>query len=291
MGLARRDWTDEQFRQELRKEVANNGDPDFAEFWPQFASRLAFVSGTFDDPAAHTRLKERLDQLDVSHGTRGNRLYYLAVAPEFFSPIIEHLGNAGLVYPSRQEAPWSRVVIEKPVSVTTWPAARTLNRDITSVLDESQVYRIDHYLGKETVQNILALGFGNAISVRSGTRRHVESVQITVSKSSAWPEGGGATTTTQARSRDMLQNHLMQLLCLVAMEAPRWTSRPTLVRNEQVKVLEALPHWTPEDVAKNVVRGQYVAGSIEGRKSRATSKKKGSNPTRGPRRTSPCEPP
>ncbi|WP_406697610.1 glucose-6-phosphate dehydrogenase [Singulisphaera sp. Ch08] len=276
VGFARRDWTDEQFRGELETSLSKNGDPDFAEYWPQFATRLAFASGTFDDPAAYTRLKERLDQLDISHGTRGNRLYYLAVAPEYFSTIIEQLGKAGLVYPSRQESPWSRVVIEKPFGHDL-ASARALNHDITSVLDESQVYRIDHYLGKETVQNILALRFGNAIFEPIWNRRHVESVQITVSEELGMAGGRGGYYDNSGALRDMVQNHLMQLLCLVAMEAPVNLSADA-VRNERVKVLEALPHWTPEDVAKNVVRGQYVAGSIEGKEVPGYHDEKGVKP-------------
>src|SRR4051812_38737282 len=142
VGLARRDWTDDEFRKDLEASLSKNGEGDFAELWPQFASRLVFVPGSFDDAAAYDRLKERLDQLDASHGTRGNRLYYLAVAPEYFATIIKQPGQAGLVYPSRDESRWSRVVIEKPFG-RDLASARTLNRDVTSVLDEEQVYRID----------------------------------------------------------------------------------------------------------------------------------------------------
>jgi glucose-6-phosphate 1-dehydrogenase len=262
VGFARRDWSDDQFRSELEKSLAKDGNSDFAELWPQFASRVVFSSGTFDDPEAYARLKQRLEQLDASHGTRGNRLYYLAVAPEYFATIIEQLGRAGLIYSSLQEAPWSRVVIEKPFGHDL-ASARALNRDISRVLDESQVYRIDHYLGKETVQNILALRFGNAIFEPIWNRRHVDSVQITVAEELGMAGGRGGYYDNSGALRDMVQNHLMQLLCLVAMEPPVDLSADA-VRNERVKVLEALPHWSPTDVAKNVVRGQYVAGSIQG---------------------------
>src|SRR3954451_6410750 len=130
VGFARRDWTDDEFRTDLQASLSKSGEADFAEFWPQFASRLVFASGTFDDPAAYARLKERLEQLDASHGTGGNRLYYLAVAPEFFATIITQLGKAGLVYPSRDESPWSRVVIKKPFG-RDLASARALNRDVT----------------------------------------------------------------------------------------------------------------------------------------------------------------
>jgi glucose-6-phosphate 1-dehydrogenase len=262
VGFARRDWTDPQLRDEFAKSLAKEAGPDFAESWPRFAEHVVFVPGTFDDPAGYARLKERLEGLDASHGTRGNRLYYLAVAPEFFAPIIHHLGDAGLVYPAQQESPWSRVVIEKPFGHDL-ASARALNREVSRVLDESQVYRIDHYLGKETVQNILALRFGNAIFEPVWNRRHVASVQITVAEEVGMAGGRGAYYDTAGAIRDMVQNHMMQLLCLVAMEPPVDLSADA-VRNEKVKVLQALPHWTPEDVDRDVVRAQYTAGSIQG---------------------------
>src|SRR5262249_53859481 len=211
----------------------------------------------------YARLKQRLDALDKTHGTRGNRLYYLAVAPEFFATIIGQLGQAGLIYPAHQETPWSRVVIEKPFGHDL-ASARALNRDITQVLDEGQIYRIDHYLGKETVQNILALRFGNAIFEPIWNRRHVASVQITAAEELGMAGGRGAYYDTSGALRDMVQNHLMQLRCLVPMEPPVALSADA-VRNERAKVLDALPRWTADDVARNVVRGQYTAGSIQGK--------------------------
>src|SRR5262249_39403787 len=199
--------------------------------------------------------KEPLESLDRTHGPRGNRVYYLAVAPEFFATIVDHLGHAGLIYPWQQETPWSRVVIEKPFGHDL-QSARTLNRDVSRVLDECQVYRIDHYLGKETVQNILALRFGNAIFEPVWDRRYVHSVQVTVAEEVGMAGGRGGYYDTAGALRDMVQNHMMQLLSLVGMEAPVDLSADA-VRNEKVKVLQALPHWGPEDVFKNVVRAQY----------------------------------
>jgi glucose-6-phosphate 1-dehydrogenase len=154
------------------------------------------------------------------------------------------------------------VVIEKPFGHDL-ASARALNRDITRILDESQIYRIDHYLGKETVQNILALRFGNSIFEPIWDRRYVEAVQITVAEELGMAGGRGGYYDNSGALRDMIQNHLMQLLCLVAMEPPVDLSADA-VRNERVKVLEALPTWTYEDVDRNVVRGQYTAGSIHG---------------------------
>ena len=265
LGFARRDWSDDFFRDDLGKSLKEEagGDGEFDQLWPQFANHLAFTPGSFDDSEAYVKLKAKLVALDKSHGTRGNRLYYLAVAPEYFSVIIEQLGKAGLIYPSQQDSPWSRVVIEKPFGHDL-PSARALSRDVSRVLSENQVYRIDHYLGKETVQNIHALRFGNSIFEPLWNRRHVASVQITVAEGVGMAGGRGAYYDTAGAIRDMVQNHMMQLLCLVAMEPPV-TLDADAVRNEKLKVLQALPSWTPADVAKNVVRGQYTAGSIEGK--------------------------
>ncbi len=261
VGIGRRDWSDEQYRDEVKKSLSQGADPDFDAFWGQFASHLCFSAGAFDDAETYTKLKERLAQLDKSHGTRGNHLFYLAVAPEYFATIIDQLGAAGLIY-SHQESPWSRVVIEKPFGHDL-ASARVLNRDVSKVLDESQVYRIDHYLGKETVQNILALRFGNSIFEPIWNRRHVASVQITVAEEVGMAGGRGAYYDTAGAIRDMVQNHMMQLLCLVAMEPPVDLSADA-VRNEKLKVLQALPTWSDDDVHRNVVRAQYTKGSIQG---------------------------
>ncbi|MGC8643431.1 MAG: glucose-6-phosphate dehydrogenase, partial [Isosphaeraceae bacterium] len=262
VGFARRDWTDDDLRAEFEKSLSKGGGSDFQDIWPQFASRLVFSPGTFDDAEGYRKLKQKLEELDRTHGTRGNRLYYLAVSPEFFATIIGHLGEAGLIYPWQQETPWSRVVIEKPFGHDL-ASARKLNLDVSRVLEERQVYRIDHYLGKETVQNILAFRFGNSIFEPIWNRRHVGSVQITVAEEVGMAGGRGSYYDTAGAIRDMVQNHMMQLLCLVAMEPPVDLSADA-VRNEKVKVLQSLPHWSPQDVHKNVVRAQYHAGSIEG---------------------------
>ncbi len=243
---------------EYEKTLAKSGGADFAELWSQFARRIVFSPGTFDDPASYRQLKETLDRVDQTLGTRGNRVFYLAVAPEFFATIIGRLGEAGLIYPSFQESPWSRVVIEKPFGHDL-ESARALSRAISPVLDESQVYRIDHYLGKETVQNIHALRFGNTIFEPVWNRRYVKLVQITVAEEVGMPGGRGAYYDTAGAIRDMVQNHMMQLLCLVAMEPPVDLSADA-VRNEKVKVLQALPRWQSQDVFANVVRGAVRRG-------------------------------
>jgi glucose-6-phosphate 1-dehydrogenase len=263
VGYGRRDWSDDDLREEYKKSFPDSEKgSDFEQIWPQFASRLVFAAGTFDDPESFQALKAKLEELDQTHGTRGNRVFYLAVAPEFFQTIIDQLGEAGLIHDWRQETPWSRVVIEKPFGHDL-ESARELSRDVSRVLDETQVYRIDHYLGKETVQNILALRFGNSIFEPLWNRRHVASIQITVAEEVGMPGNRGSYYDSAGAIRDMVQNHMLQLLCLVAMEAPVDLSADA-VRSEKVKVLQALPRWEPEDVYQHVVRAQYTAGSIEG---------------------------
>jgi glucose-6-phosphate 1-dehydrogenase len=262
VGFARRDWADDDLRADYEKSLSTGGGPDFREVWQEFAQRIVFSPGTFDDAASFLKLRETLERVDKTFGTQGNRVYYLAVAPEFFATIISGLGEAGLIYPGHQESPWSRVVIEKPFGHDL-QSARALNRDVSAVLAENQVYRIDHYLGKETVQNIHALRFGNCIFEPIWNRRYVGSVQITVAEEVGMAGGRGAYYDTAGTIRDMVQNHMMQLLCLVAMEPPVDLSADA-VRNEKVKVLQALPRWRPQDVFTNVVRAQYTAGSIQG---------------------------
>jgi glucose-6-phosphate 1-dehydrogenase len=272
VGFARRDWTDEEFRAQYEKSLS----ADAPDLWAQFASRLIFARGTFDDPASYRNLKQLLDQLDKTHGTQANRIYYLAVAPEWFGTIVSHLGEAGLVYPWQQETPWSRVVIEKPFGHDL-QSARALDHEVSRVLGERQVYRIDHYLGKETVQNILALRFGNSIFEPLWNRRHIASVQATVAEEVGMAGGRGDYYDSAGAIRDMIQNHMMQLLCLVAMEPPVDLSADA-VRNEKVKVLQALPRWGAADVFRNVIRAQYTAGSIQGREVLGYRQEKGVAP-------------
>jgi len=279
VGFARRDWDDDQFRAELRATLPDRtDDPGFEAAWPAFARHVVFSPGTFDDPAAYARLRETLERVDATHGTEGNRLYYLAVAPEYFATIVDHLGRAGLIYPHHlaEEGPWSRVVVEKPFGHDL-ASAHALARDLSRTLDESQIYRIDHYLGKETVQNIMALRFANAIFEPIWKREHVESVQITVAEEGGMPGNRGAYYDTSGALRDMVQNHMLQLLCLVAMEPPVNLSADS-VRNEKVKVLQSLPYWTPEEVERNVVWGQYTAGMLDGRQVPGYRQEKGVAP-------------
>jgi glucose-6-phosphate 1-dehydrogenase len=262
LGVARREMSDDAFRKELRSAThdrsGESAGADAAE-WQRFAERILYLSGS-DDPAFFDRLGARLTEIERKRGLPGNRLYYLAVPPSSFAPILRHLGRPGLVHPPG-EGPWTRVVIEKPFGHDL-KSARELNRLVLSVFDERQVFRIDHYLGKESVQNILVLRLANGIFEPLWNNRHVDHVQITVAES-VGVEGRAPYYERAGVSRDILQNHLMQLLALTAMEPPAQFDAES-IRDEKVKALRALAPLSPEDVAVRTVRAQYEAGAIEG---------------------------
>ena len=220
-------------------------------------SRLFYERGDFGDPTTFTRLKGRLATIDDGSRTEGNYLFYLATAPKFFATIVQQLGKAGL---SRQEnGRWRRVVIEKPFGQDL-ESAKALNRDVKSVLQENQIFRIDHYLGKETVQNIMVFRFDNAIFEPIWNRRYIDHVQITNAET-VGAERRGAYFDNAGTLRDMVPNHVMQLLTLTAMEAPV-SLEADAVRGEQAKVLHSLQPLNSEDVLQNSVRGQYGDGLI-----------------------------
>ena len=265
LGFARRGKTDGQFRAEML-EAANKHSrlkPVLPEVWKNFGGAIGYHTASFDDAAGYTSLRARLEQLDREHGTQGNRLFYLATAPEYFPVILKNLGAAGLIANPHRARPWTRVVIEKPFGHDL-ASARALNASAGSALDERQVFRIDHYLGKETVQNILALRFANAIFEPLWNRRYIDHVQITSVEDLGMEGRRGAYYDTAGAIRDVVQNHIMQLLSLVAMEPPV-AMEADAIRDEKVKVLRALRPMTVEQVAANTVRGQYGPGSIFGR--------------------------
>ena len=228
------------------------------ETWDELASRIVYHRGDFGDPTMYTELASRLDQLDEERGTRGNRLYYLATQPSAFAEIVAQLGRVGLDH-ERHEGGFRRVVIEKPFGRDLTSAIR-LNREVGKVFREQQVYRIDHYLGKETVRNLLVFRFGNGIFEPIWNRRHIDHVQITVAESIG-VEGRGSFYEETGASRDFLQNHLLQLLSLVAMEPPA-TFEADALRDEKVKVIRAVTEMTPEQIRTDVVRGQYGPGWV-----------------------------
>jgi glucose-6-phosphate 1-dehydrogenase len=260
VGFARRPLSDEQFRVNMLDGVNHfsRSRPAQPAVWETFAAGISYVQGDFDDPKAYADLAALLEQLDRERGTCGNRVFYLATPPSAYSEIIHHLGESGLAQPSKPDA-WCRIIVEKPFG-RDLESARELNQQLAQVFREDQVYRIDHYLGKETVQNILVFRFANGIFEPIWNRRYVDHVQITVSESIG-VEGRGKYYDEAGALRDMVQNHLLQLLSLVAMEPPIAFGADD-VRNEKVKVLHAVRPLHPADVPKLTVRGQYGPGTI-----------------------------
>jgi glucose-6-phosphate 1-dehydrogenase len=255
VGVARRALDDAGYRayaaaaaRELAPRAA--GGPASTDF----TTCVHYVKGDFEDPATFEALSTALAHAAKAHHTSGNALFYLATPPAEFAPIVRGLAGAGL---TRQDAGWRRVVIEKPFGHDL-DSARALNRDLSATLDESQLFRIDHYLGKETVQNLMVFRFANGMFEPVWNRRYVDHVQITVAEELG-VEGRGGYYEQAGVVRDLVQNHMLQLLALVAMEPPS-TLAPEAVRNEKVKVLDAIRAMEPEQVLRECVRGQYGPG-------------------------------
>jgi glucose-6-phosphate 1-dehydrogenase len=257
IGTARRQMTADAFRHELHDAVAqfSRTTPINEEVWATFARSIDYVP-TPDD-GSYDRLREALARHDAAMGAGGNRLFYLATPPAAYEPIVRAIGAHGL----RGESGWSRVVVEKPYGHDLDSAMR-LTRAVQEVFREDEVFRIDHYLGKETVQNLLVLRFANSIFEPIWTRQYVDHVQITAAESIGIEERAGYYDTSGAM-RDIVQNHLLQLLALVAMEPPAAFDDRS-VRDEKVKVLRALRPIAPDQAGSLTVRGQYAAGFIAG---------------------------
>ena len=253
MGVSVDDLDIEAFRKQVSEFLPTN-DPAALDW---LRSRLFYERGDFGDPNTFVNLRDRLAAIDAESRTEGNYLFYMATAPKFFASIVQQLGRAGLS--TQDSGHWRRVVIEKPFG-TDLESAKTLNRDIKSVLQENQIFRIDHYLGKETVQNIMVFRFDNAIFEPIWNRRYIDHVQITNAET-VGVERRGAYFDSAGTLRDMVPNHVMQLLSLTAMESPVSFS-PDAVRNEQAKVLHSLQPLNSEDVLESSVRGQYGDGMI-----------------------------
>ncbi|HVC35190.1 MAG TPA: glucose-6-phosphate dehydrogenase [Chloroflexota bacterium] len=260
VGFARRDIGTERFRAAMLDGVNqfSRSRPAQPAIWETFAQGLNYLQSDFGNPEGYRDLAALLDQIDRDRGTIARRVFYLATPPSSYSQIIQQLGASGLARPNAPDA-WSRIIIEKPIGHDLATAIE-LNRQVAGVFNEDQVYRIDHYLGKETVQNILVFRFANGIFEPIWNRRYVDHVQITVSESIGM-EGRAHYYDETGALRDMVQNHLMQLLSLVAMEPPVAFDADA-VRGEKVKVLHAVHPLHRADVSKFVVRGQYGPGSI-----------------------------
>jgi glucose-6-phosphate 1-dehydrogenase len=258
LAVGRRPYDDEAFVAEVRTSLEEYSRvlPIDEEAWREFSERIRYQRCDFADPGGFDTLAARLDEIDEDQGTRGNRLFYLATQPSQFADIVAQLGRVGLDH-ERHDGGWRRVVIEKPFGHDL-DSAKKLNREVGKVFRESQVYRIDHYLGKETVRNLLVFRFGNGIFEPLWNRRYVDHVQITVAESIGI-ENRGAFYEETGASRDVLQNHLLQLVSLVAMEPPA-TFEADPLRDEKVKVLRAIA--SPAENPENVVRGQYGPGWV-----------------------------
>ncbi len=253
IGVARTEFTDESFRDHLRAGVSENarlGRTDEAA-WARFAARLRYCRGDYDDPATYSALAAQMAEMDQTCRTCGNHLFYLATPPQLYPVVVAQLGAAGL---SRSGSGYVRIIIEKPFG-RDLPSAQALNIQMHQAFDESQIYRIDHYLGKETVQNIMVFRFANAIFEPLWNRNYVDHVQITVAETVGVEQRAGYYDTAGVL-RDVFQNHLLQLLTLTAMEPPA-AFNAKFLRDEKVKVLQAIRPLRAEDVAANTVRGQY----------------------------------
>jgi len=257
IGFAFDPLTTETFRQQLNSEVQSfETAPLDPKLWQSILERTFYIQGDFKDPKVYQQLKQKIEEADRDYQTDGNRFFYLAVAPTFFAEIVKQLGEVGM---TRQEnGHWSRVIIEKPFGHDL-ASARELNASIKTVLDESQIYRIDHYLGKETVQNIMVFRFGNSIFEPIWNRSFIDHVQITAAET-VGVEHRGAYYEHAGALRDMVPNHLFQLVTLTAMEPPV-SFDADAVRQKQAEVLHSIQPSLPEDVLQNMVRGQYGEGS------------------------------
>jgi glucose-6-phosphate 1-dehydrogenase len=258
VGVAIDQIPEEDFRQRARQKMTEEAKaPVDCGLCDSLVERISYISGDFKDPKLYEHLAAKLAELDKSYGTPGNYLFYLAVAPTFFAEIIKRLGESGLA--AETDRLWRRVVIEKPFG-SDLESAKALNREIQKSLNENQIYRIDHYLGKETVQNILVFRFSNGIFEPVWNRRYIDHVQITAGEELGVERRGGYYEHAGAL-RDMVPNHVMQLISLTAMEPPV-SFQADAVRDEQAKVLHAITPMSPEDVLARAVRGQYGAGII-----------------------------
>ena len=263
IGFARRDYSDHSYREEL-KESLQNFAPDLwkesQSAWTKFSHRVLFHRSDFDNARGFAWLKERLDKYDADEGTAGNRLFYLATPPSTYSTVIEQLGKAGLAKrDGESNNPFIRIIVEKPFG-SDLDTARKLNTELKGVFDEDQIYRIDHYLGKETVQNIFVFRFANALFEPLWNGKYIDNVQVTVAETVGVEQRAGYFDNA-GELRDMVQSHALQMLSLIAMEPPN-TLGANDIRDEKVKVLRAIKPIKAEDFPNTVVRGQYGAGTM-----------------------------
>jgi glucose-6-phosphate 1-dehydrogenase len=268
VGVARRDLADEAFRNELQDDVQKHARCQEAARtrWNEFASRVCYVRTDLTDPAQFRELDRQVSQREQERGLGGRRIVYMAVMPDLFLPAVNAMAAAGMT-PDRTGSDRLRVVVEKPFG-TDLASAQQLSAGLDRVLREHQIFRIDHYLGKETVQNLLLFRFGNSIFEPLFNRRHVDHVQITVAESQGIEGGRGGYYDTAGALRDVMQNHVLQLLCLMAMEPPT-AFTGEYIRDEKLKVLHALVPGGTGAAARWAVAGQYAAAAVNGERVKA----------------------
>jgi glucose-6-phosphate 1-dehydrogenase len=262
VGLARSPMSTDDFRKKATEDIKQfASEPVDPDLWEWFVRRLYYVAGAFDDKEVYPQLKETLSKVDKDHSTHGNYFFYLATAPDYFGPIVEHLADAGLM--KEEDGHWRRVIVEKPFG-RDLDSAVALNAQLLKVASEKQIYRIDHYLGKETVQNILAFRFANGIFEPIWNRRYIDHVQISVAETVGVEKRGGYYDQA-GTLRDMVPNHIMQLITLTSMEPPI-SFQADAVRDEQAKILHAIQPLSAEEVLRRTVRGQYGEGLVDGQR-------------------------
>lgn len=264
VGFARREKTNDQFRDEMKKAIGEHSrvKPIDEPVWDTFKNHVYYHQSEFDNDEGYEGLAKFLSEIDANHGTKGNHIFYLSTQPSYFTMIIEKLRKHNLIYDHAEDVEkWSRVIIEKPFG-HDYDSAIALQKDLTQYLNEKQIYRIDHYLGKETVQNLLVFRFANSIFESLWNHRYIDHVQITVAEDIGIGTRG-KFYEEQGLVRDIMQNHMMQLLSLVAMEPPVNLSADA-IRDEKVKVLEALRLFKGDDFETSAIRGQYGPSFVNG---------------------------
>jgi len=276
LGCGRKKFSDEDFRSNAEKSIRSNSDFLSSKHLDDFISKLYYLDGDYDDAGLYERIASRMAELNQKHNVEGNLVFYLSVPPFLYTTIVEHLGSAGLTCttgPGKEQQ--VKLVIEKPFG-RDLSSAVDLNNSISRCFDESQIYRIDHYLGKETVQNILMLRFANAIFEPVWNRNYIDNIQITIAETVGVQHRAGYYDTSGAL-RDMFQNHMLQMVTLVAMEPPM-SFEAEGVRNEKVRLLRSIRPFDVNKLEDFCIRGQYGPGSINGKKVKGYLEEDGVSP-------------
>ncbi len=271
LGAARHPHSDEEFRALMKAAIDEFGTEDSLDesTWQSFAKRIFYLAGDFSEAALYQELKSKLEEIDREFDTQGNRIFYLATAPDFFGVIAKNLGEAGIgrrkaqtgSKPGTKKQPWTRIIVEKPFG-RDLESARALNKTLAAVFDESQIYRIDHYLGKETVQNLLVFRFANSIFEPLWNRQYIDHIQITNAETLG-VEGRGSYYETAGALRDMIQNHVFQVTSLIAMEPPA-SLTANGVRDEKFKAMQSVRPLPADRIDEFAVRGEYGPGTVLG---------------------------